>query len=111
MNHYGYLISVFIAMGLVSAAERMLPFVASRFLLRQRWVRIVGDFLPLAIMVLLVVHSATGAALSHAGLPVPEVAAILVTFILQWFLRNPLLSIFCGTACYVVLLNTLFSAA
>lgn len=56
MNDYVYLFTVFIAMGAVTAAERLLPFACSSWLRKQRWVGVVGDFLPLAIMVLLVLH-------------------------------------------------------
>ena len=54
MNDYMYLFTVFIAMGAVTAAERLLPFACSSWLRKQRWVGVVGNFLPLAIMVLLV---------------------------------------------------------
>ena len=108
MNDLTYLFAVFLAMAAVSAAERMIPFAAAEWLKKQVWVKTVGQFLPLAIMVLLVLHSSTDAALRHGGLPIPEAAAIVLTLILQWFIKNPLLSIFCGTACYVLLLNSLF---
>ena len=107
MDNPIYLISVFLAMAAVSAFERMLPFAASKWLLKQTWVKTVGAFLPLAVMALLVLHSATGAALSHEGLPIPEISAIFLTLLLQWFVKNPLLSIFSGTACYVLFLNFL----
>ena len=56
MNDYVYLFTVFIAMGAVTAAERLLPFACSSWLRKQRWVGVVGDFLPLAIMVLSLIH-------------------------------------------------------
>lgn len=105
MTDYGYVFGVFVAMMLVTFAERALPFAASRWLKQQAWVKALGAFLPLAIMVLLTVHSATGAALSHGGLPVAEVASILLTVLLQWFFKSPLVSIFSGTALYVLLRN------
>lgn len=107
MQDYSYLFLVFIAMGIVSFAERALPFIASGWLKKQRIVAHIGDFLPLAIMVLLVVHSSTGAALSHEGGPWIEIGAVALTCVLQWFLKNSLLSIFAGTAFYVVLINGL----
>lgn len=108
MDNYVYLFSVFVAMGAVTAIERGLPFAASNWLQKQSWVKSVGNFLPLAVMVLLVLHSSIDAAKHHEGLPVPEVVAIFLTLLLQWFLKNSLLSIFAGTACYVLFLNTLF---
>ena len=67
MNDYMYLFTVFIAMGAVTAAERLLPFACSSWLRKQRWVGVV-----------------------------------------QWFVKKPLLSIFAGTAVYVILVNSLF---
>ncbi len=65
MKDLSYLFLVFLAMTAVTATERFLPFAAASWLSKQRWVKVVGSFLPL-------------------------------------------LSIFCGTACYVVLLNSFF---
>lgn len=49
MNDYVYLFTVFIAMGAVTAAERLLPFACSSWLRKQRWVGVVGDFLRLPL--------------------------------------------------------------
>ena len=113
MDDVLYLLTVFVAMAAVTAAERALPFVASQWLSRQRWVRDLGKFLPLAIMVLLVVHAAMGAAdgRSHeaffGALPVPEILSIALTFALQWFFKNALVAIFSGTALYVLMINNI----
>mgnify|MGYP000194740630 CR=1 FL=1 len=102
---YGYLILVFIVMGAVTFAERALPFAASKWLQKQRWVRSLGDFLPLAIMVLLTVHAATDSAVARGSSPAPEIVSIAFAFALQWFVKNPLISIFSGTALYVAWVN------
>lgn len=44
MNDYMYLFTVFIAMGAVTAAERLLPFACSSWLRKQRWVWCCGQF-------------------------------------------------------------------
>lgn len=100
-----YLAGVFASMAAVTFVERALPFVASKWLQRQKWVKSLGAFLPMAIMVLLTVHAATDAAVARAALPGPEVASIVLTFVLQWVTKNPLLSIFSGTALYVSMVN------
>lgn len=107
MQHFDpwYLTGIFLAMAAVSFFERALPFVASKWLNRQRWVKSLGAFLPMAIMVLLTVHAATDAAVARQALPLPEVCAIALTVIVQWVTKNPLLSIFSGTALYVVWVN------
>lgn len=102
---YGYLLAVYVAMAIVSFGERALPFVASRWLQRQSWVRTLGAFLPMAVMVLLTLHSATDAAVSRGVLPVAEVASIALVWVLQWMTKNALLSIFSGTGLYVAWVN------
>ena len=109
MNDTLYVITVFLAMGAVTFAERALPFVASRWLKNQAWVRDVGSFLPLAVMVLLVLSSGAGFAAGHTGLPWQETVSVLLTVLVQWFFRNSLVSIFAGTALYVVLRNNLLA--
>ncbi len=108
MNDMVYVFGTFTAMMLISFGQRALPFAASDWLQRQHWARIVARFLPLAVMTLLVIHSATEAALSHDGLPIPEIVAIVTTLLLQWFIKNSLVSIFTGTIVYVLLLNLFF---
>jgi branched-subunit amino acid transport protein AzlD len=103
----GYLIGVIAAMGLVTFALRALPFVAARWLQKHTLVQALGQFLPLAIMTLLLVHSATGAALSHPGGPWRELVAVAVVVVLQWRGRNALLSILIGTCLYVLLRNSI----
>src|SRR5690606_31188560 len=100
-------LAVIIAMGAVTFALRALPFLSAQWLRRFPVVQHLGRFLPLAIMTLLLVHSAGSAANEHAAGPWPEALAIAVTCLLQWRSRNPLLSIVAGTALYVFLRNAL----
>jgi len=104
MDH-AYLILVIFAMGAVTFALRALPFLSAQWLRRSPVIQHLGRFLPLAIMALLLVHSASNAAREHATGPWPELLAIAVTCLLQWRSRNPLLSIVVGTAIYVALRN------
>lgn len=85
----------------VTFALRALPFVAAQWLRRHPFVQRLGDFLPLAIMTLLVLHSGVGAAAEDPHGPWPELAAVALTLAMQWRLRHPLLSILCGAALYV----------
>ena len=103
MIEYGYALTAILAMGLVTFALRAFPFIAAQWLQKNALVRRIGGFLPLAIMTILVIHSAAGSALQHEGLPWPEATAIAATAALQWKTRNPLLSILTGTALYVLL--------
>ena len=100
-----YVIAVIVAMAVVTLALRGLPFVAARWLQRHPGVQTLGRFLPLAIMVLLVLHASFDAARQHARGPWTEMATIALVAVLQWRWRHPLLSILAGTGLYVLLRN------
>ncbi len=101
----GYVVSVLVAMGLVTFALRALPFVASQWLQKHPFVQRLGQFMPLTIMTLLLVHSVVGAAAEDALGPWPELLAVVLVLLLQWFVKNALLSIVVGTAVYVLVRN------
>lgn len=107
MSDNGYVIMVIAAMGLVTFGLRALPFFAADWLQKHPVVHRLGQFLPMAIMTLLLVHSIVGAAREHAEGPLPELAAVLLVVGLQWWQRNALLSILAGTGLYVVLCNVM----
>ena len=94
-----------LAAGAVTFGLRALPFVASQWLERHPVVQRLGEFLPLAIMTLLLLHSVTGAAGSHAGGPWPEVVAVACVVAMQWRGRHALWSLLLGTALYVLWRN------
>lgn len=100
-----YALAVIVAMGLVTLALRALPFVAAQWLKKHPVVQHLGQFLPLAIMTLLLVHSMTGAALEHPSGPWPELLAVALVVLLQWRSKNALLSIVVGTCVYVLIRN------
>lgn len=97
-------VAVILVMGLVTFAIRALPFVASHWL-QKRDRDPAGAVSPLAIMTLLLLHSMVSSASEHPAGPWPEVLAVAVVVGLQWWRRNPLLSILVGTALYVGMRN------
>lgn len=105
MTDVRYLIGVIAAMALVTWALRALPFVAAQWLQKNPLVERLGEFLPLAIMTLLVLHSAAGSAQQHKLGPWPELVAVALVVVLQWRSRNALLSIVLGTGAYVLMRN------
>jgi len=100
-----YVIGVIAAMALVTFALRALPFVAAQWLQKNAIVERLGEFLPLAIMTLLLVHSAAGSARQDSFGPWPELVAVAIVVILQWRGKNALLSIVLGTGAYVLMRN------
>ena len=105
MNDIAYVVIAIFAAGLVTFGLRALPFIAGDWLHRHPVVQRLGRFLPLAIMTLLLVHYVVGAAQSHAHGPWPELVAVALAIVLQWYARNPLLSIVGGTLAYVTIRN------
>jgi branched-subunit amino acid transport protein AzlD len=100
-----YVLLVIAAMTLVTFALRALPFLAAQWLKKHPIVQRLGQFLPLAIMTLLLLHSATSAAVEHDAGPWPELLAVALVVLLQWRTRNALLSIVVGTGLYVLMRN------
>lgn len=96
-----------LCMGLVTFALRALPFVASQWLRKQALVQGLGAFLPLAIMTLLLLHSGVAQATAQAQGAWPALGSVTLVALLQWRLRNALLSILSGTGVYVALSNWL----
>jgi branched-subunit amino acid transport protein AzlD len=101
MSDRQYVLSVIVAMGLVTFVLRALPFVAARWLQKHAIVQRLGQFLPLAIMTLLLVHTMAGSAREHAQGPWPELLAVACVVVVQWRTRNALLSMLLGTGSYV----------
>ncbi|MFA5665176.1 branched-chain amino acid transporter permease [Castellaniella sp.] len=105
MNDVVYLLAAIGLMALITWLLRALPFMAGHWLRHHPLVHKLGGSLPLAIMVLLLVDTAASQARHHPGLPWPECAAVVVVVLLQWRLRQTLLSIVAGTATYMLLLG------
>jgi branched-subunit amino acid transport protein AzlD len=102
-----YALAAIAVMAGVTFGLRALPFVAARWLQQSKRVRALGRFLPLAVMTLLVLHTALGQALINPAAPWAELAGVGLTAGLQWRWRHPLISILAGTTLYVVLRQVL----
>ncbi|MBS1228405.1 MAG: AzlD protein [Proteobacteria bacterium] len=105
MTDARYIVGVIAAMALITLALRALPFIAAQWLQKNTIVERLGEFLPLAIMTLLLLHSAAGSAQQDRLGPWPELLAVVMVIVLQWRSRNALLSIVLGTTAYVVMRN------
>ena len=100
-----YSLGAIAAMGVVTFALRATPFVASQWLKKHPMVQRLGHFLPLAIMTLLLIHSALGSIKQNPAGPWAELVAVALVGVLQWRSKNALLSILIGTGVYVLLRN------
>ncbi len=104
--HIWYAVAV---MALVTAALRFLPFlVLGGDKKTPQIIQKLGKILPYAIMGMLVVYCLKGVTFTSAAGFVPSLIACLVVGALYVWKRNTLVSIVCGTACYMVLVQVVF---
>ncbi len=68
-----------------------------------------GSVLPPAIMIILVVYCLRSIELRVSPYGLPEIISVALVAILQFWRKNLFLSIFLGTACYMILIRTVFA--
>jgi branched-subunit amino acid transport protein AzlD len=91
-----------LAMAAVTFALRAFPFhIAGRWK-DSAIVRMMGRFLPPAIMLILVAYSFNGVQWATWPSGVPELLAVTAVVILHVLFRNPFVSIVAGTVLYVI---------
>ncbi len=94
---------------LVTAMLRFLPFVVfSGNRETPKIIEKLGRILPYAIMGMLVVYCLKGLSFSSISGFLPALIASLTVGILYVWKRNTLISIICGTVCYMVLIQLVF---
>jgi branched-subunit amino acid transport protein AzlD len=91
-----------LACAAVTYALRAFPFLLFSAGTMPRALRVAGRFLPLLVTAALLVWS-----LKASHFSPPALASLAVTAVLHIWKRNSLLSIFSGTALYMVLLRVL----
>ncbi|MBE5867042.1 MAG: branched-chain amino acid transporter AzlD [Lachnospiraceae bacterium] len=104
--HIWYAVAVMV---LVTASLRFLPFlVLGGDKKTPKIIQKLGKILPYAIMGMLVVYCLKGVTFTSVGGFVPSLIACLVVGILYVWKRNTLVSIVCGTVCYMLLVQVVF---
>ncbi len=91
----------------VTMLLRFLPFMIFGERKTPAYIDFLGKYLPYAIMGMLVVYCLKGMSLTEAPFGIPEIAAVAVTAGLHVWKRNTLVSIICGTVCYMILIQTI----
>lgn len=107
MSQLDYLWAALI-MGGVTFVLRALPFIARSAIAHDRRIRLLGERLPVGMMVLLTLY-AMGIHHWH-GLhqALPQLIAVAVVALLQLWRRQAMLSILIGTGCYLAMVNGWF---
>lgn len=94
---------------LVTALIRFLPFaVWSGNRKTPKIIEKLGKILPYAIMGMLVVYCLKGVNFQSTSNFLPELIACFVVGVSYVWKRNTLISIVCGTVCYMVLVQMVF---
>ncbi|MBN9644287.1 AzlD domain-containing protein [Corynebacterium mendelii] len=94
-------------MGGVTFLLRLLPFQAARIFRGSELFAMLGHTMPVGVLTVLVVFTITSLTEDTSRWPAVA-AATAVTVVAQHVTRKPGVSIFTGTAVYMLLVNTIF---
>lgn len=92
----------------VTFLTRALPFLFFRNRKTPKIITYLGDVLPPAIMAMLIVYCLKGVSFAAYPHGLPELIAIVIVAALQLWKKNILISIFSGTAVYMMLIQIVF---
>ena len=100
----GMAAAVIIPAGIVTFLLRALPFALTRSLKGSPFIDCRAVLMPVGVMTVLVVYTIAGEA-GNPGRFWSALAALVITFVLHAWRRRADLSIFAGTAVYMLLVN------
>lgn len=95
-------------MSLVTVLLRIFPFLVFREKKTPAYITFLGKYLPYAIIGMLVVYCLKDVSVTHAPFGIPELISVVLVALLHFWKRNTLISIVCGTACYMILTQVVF---
>lgn len=101
-------ILLILVVSVVTALLRFLPFLIFSGRETPKFIAYLGKVLPFAVMGMLCVYCLRGTSLFAYPYGLPEIIACEVVVLLHLTARNTLLSIAGGTACYMLLVQTVF---
>lgn len=105
MTHQILLVAI---MAGVTMLLRFLPFLIFNGKETPKYVAYLGRVLPYSIMAMLVVYCLKNVSVLQAPFGVPELISVVVVAGLHAWKRNTLLSIICGTVCYMFMVQFIF---
>lgn len=101
-------ILIIVVISLVTIAVRALPFLVFRGKNLPKTVKYLGDVLPSAIMIVLVVYCLKYIDIFTGTHGIPEFIAVGVVILVHLWKKNTLLSIGLGTCVYMILVQAVF---
>lgn len=106
MPDIGYLIAVVVISGVITLLLRALPFAVLKPLRSSKFVRRLGEQMPVGILLILAVVVVSGEVAARPDRAWAVAVAIAATVLVHLFTgRRALISIFAGTGVYVLLVN------
>lgn len=97
-----------LVMGAITFATRAVPFVLLGHRRAPDMVLYMGKVMPPAVMAMLVIYCLKDINFTQYSFGAPELIACAIVVGLHLWKRNALLSIFAGTAAYMVMVQCLF---
>ncbi|WP_221797226.1 branched-chain amino acid transporter permease [Oceanobacter mangrovi] len=104
MDGVPYLLAVMVVMGLATFATRVLPFVILYRVADHPLLVYLGRYLPAMILMLLVLYSFRQEVQLSVDF-LPQLGCLVLVGLLQWWLKQALVSIIAGTAAYMALVQ------
>ena len=105
----GHDVALVVIMTAITFGSRLLPFLLfGRSAQPPKWVVYLGRYLSPAMIALLVIYFVRDMTFTTPGGWLPYLIAGTVVVGLQWKTKNDLVSIFTGTALYMVLVQVVF---
>ena len=103
-----YIFLALITSGVVTFTIRLFPFLVFRNQTNlSKRMQFISSVLPQAIITILVVYCLKDISFINAPFGIPELIAVAIVVLLQWWKENTLLSIFIPTVIYMVLLQVM----
>ena len=103
-----YIFLALLTSGRITFAIRLFPFLVLRNQTKlSNRMQFISAVLPQAIITILVVYCLKGISFVEAPYGIPELIAVAIVMVLQWWKENTLLSIFVPTVIYMVLLQVM----
>lgn len=103
MPEPGYILGAILVAGAVTWVLRAVPFVMLAPLRNSDLLAYLGERMPVGIMAILALYTLQGTAVTDLAQLVPTVTALVVTVGLHLWRGQMIISIFGGTAVYVLL--------
>ncbi len=103
-----YIYLAVLIISIVTALTRFLPFIIWGQGKTPKMVKKLSGLLPFAIMGMLVVYCLKDVNIKSVSGFLPELISCLVVAVSYIWKRNTLISIVCGTVCYMVLVQGVF---